>query len=83
MKNSEDVLMTGKEIMRTAVSERGLKQRELAERLGMLQTSLSMSLAREHISLELFSKILSGMGYAVAVIDKDDGEVRWVVDPDQ
>jgi hypothetical protein len=33
--------------------------------------------------LDLFSKYLNGMGYAVAVLDKSSGEVRWVVDPDE
>ena len=48
----------------------------------MLQSSLSMNISREHISLDMFGRILNGMGYAVAVIDKDDGGVRWVVDTD-
>ena len=82
MKKRDEVMMIGKDIIRTAIKERGVKQRDLAEQLGMLQSSLSMNISREHISLDMFGRILNGMGYAVAVIDKDDGGVRWVVDTD-
>ena len=82
MKKRDEVMMSGKDIIRTAIKGRGVKQRDLAEQLGMLQSSLSMSISREHISLDMFGRILNGMGYAVAVIDKDDGGVRWVVDTD-
>lgn len=77
----EEIVLGSKEIMRRAKEESGTTQKALAERLGMLQTSVSAGFAREHISLELFSKYMDGMGYAVAVIGKRDGDVRWVVDP--
>ena len=79
----EEIILGTKEIMRQAKEESGTTQKELAERLGMLQTSVSAGFAREHISLELFSKYMNGMGYAVAVINKKDGHVRWVVDPEK
>lgn len=79
----DDILLGTKEIMRKAKEERGITQKELADRLGILQTSLSAGFAREHISLTLFSKYMNGMGYAVAVVDKQSGDVRWVVDPEE
>lgn len=85
MKGKECVeeVMSAKGIIRKAIKERGVKQYELAERLGMLQSSLSMGISREHIGLDLFSRILNGVGYSVAVIDNESGEVKWVVDPEQ
>lgn len=79
----EEIVLGSKEIMRRAKEESGTTQKALAEKLGMLQTSVSAGFAREHISLELFSKYMDGMGYAVAVIGKRDGDVRWVVDPEK
>lgn len=82
-KVKEEVLLSGKEILKEAVKETGTTQKALGERLGMLQTAVSAGFARERISLDMFSRLLSGMGYAVAVIDKKDGNVRWVVDTDK
>lgn len=79
---AEEVILGSKEIMRKAKEESGTTQKALAERLNMLQTSVSAGFSREHISLELFCKYMDGMGYAVAVIGKRDGAVHWVVDPD-
>lgn len=79
----EEIVLGSKEIMRKAKEESGTTQKALAEKLGMLQTSVSAGFAREHISLELFCKYMDGMGYAVAVIGKRDGDVRWVVDPEK
>ena len=79
----EEIVLGSKEIMRKAKEESGTTQKALAEKLGMLQTSVSGGFAREHISLELFSKYMDGMGYAVAVIGKQDGAVRWVIDPEK
>jgi len=79
----EEVILRSKEIMRKAKEESGTTQKALAEKLGMLQTSVSGGFAREHISLELFCKYMDGMGYAVAVVGKQDGDVRWIVDPDR
>ena len=79
----EEIILGSKVILQKAKEESGTTQKALSERLGMLQTSVSAGFAREHISLELFCKYLDGMGYAVAVIKKDTGNVRWVVDPDK
>ena len=78
----EEVVLNPKKILRIAKEESGTSQKALAEKLGMLQTSVCAGFAREHISLELFCKYMDGMGYAVAVIGKSDGDVRWVVDPE-
>ncbi len=82
-KVKEEIILNGKEILKEATKESGTTQKELGERIGMSQTSVSAGLARERVSLEMFSRLLSGMGYAVAVIDKENGAVRWVVDTEK
>ena len=80
MKTSNEIEKSGKEVMREAISENGITQKELAEKIGMSQSSLTQGLAREHISLEMFCRIIDGLGYAVAVVDKQKGHVRWIVE---
>lgn len=79
----EEIILKDKEILRTAMSERGMTQVKLAKRLGVLQNTISASVTRERISLALFNRLLNAMGYAVAVIDKQSGDVKWVVDSDR
>ena len=77
----EEIVLSDKEILRAAVKERGTTQMELAERLGIRQNALSAKMTRERMSLGTFREVLNMMGYDVAVIDRDNGDVRWVVDP--
>lgn len=72
--------MDEKKIMREAMLKRGIKQSELAERLGMRQPSLSGNMNRTKIGLGVFTKILNVMGYDVAVVDRESGEALWTVD---
>ena len=72
--------MDGKGIMKEAMAERGMTQKQLGDRIGMLQTSVSAGFARDRISLEMFNKLLNGMNYAVAVVDKETGEIKWYVE---
>ena len=81
MKIKDEIIMNDKDILREAMAERGMTQVKLGEKLGMLQTAVSAGMKRDRISVEMFNRLLNGMGYAVAVIDKKDGHVRWVVDP--
>ena len=71
--------MDGREIMKEAMKERKLTQTKLAERIGMAQNGLSMGMNREKISLGMFRRILSGMDYEVAVIDRQTGEIKWTI----
>lgn len=72
--------LTDKEIMKEALAESGYTQKLLAEKLGMSQTGISGSMNRGRTSLPVFCKLLDVMGYDVAVVDRKDGTVRWIVD---
>ena len=81
MEFDEEIVLSDKAILRAALKERGTTQMELAERIGVRQNSLSAKMTRDRMSLDAFREVLNMMGYDVAVIDRDNGEVRWVVDP--
>lgn len=68
------------EILKASVKERKITQIELADRLGIRQSSLSGNINRRRMSLEVFSTILNAMGYDVAVMDRETGEVKWKVE---
>lgn len=76
----EEIILEDKAILKEAMRERGMTQQKLGERIGMIQTAVSANLKRDRMSLDMFSRLLGGMGYAVAVVDKETGSVRWVVD---
>lgn len=79
----EEIILEDKAILKEAMQERGLTQKMLGDRIGMIQTAVSANLKRDRMSLDMFGKLLNGMGYAVAVVDKQTGDVRWIVDPDR
>ena len=81
MDTEEEIVMDEKEILRAAVREKGTTQTEVAGRMGMRQNALSAKMTRERMSLDTFREVLNLLGYDVAVIDRENGEVRWVVDP--
>ena len=68
------------DILKASVKERKITQVELADRLGIRQSSLSGNINRRRMSLEVFSTILNAMGYDVAVVDRETGEVKWKVE---
>lgn len=68
------------EILKASVKERKITQVELADRLGIRQSSLSGNINRRRMSLEVFSTILNAMGYDVTVVDRETGEVKWKVE---
>ena len=70
----EDVM-----ILREAMKARGITQVVLADKLGVLQSSLSGSLNRKRSSMEVFCRLLNAMDYDVAVVDRETGEVVWKV----
>ena len=82
-KVEEDIILEDKAILKEALKERGMTQRALAEKMGMKQNALSMNMTRDRMGLDNFKQVLDALGYAVAVIDKKDGNVRWVVDTDR
>ena len=77
-----DNVMEDKAILKAAIRERGVRQKDLAERMGIQPSSLSMNMTRDRMGLDNFKEILDELGYDVAVIDRGSGEVKWVIDPD-
>ena len=68
------------DILRASMKERGITQVELADKLGILQSSLSGNINRRRMSLEVFREILDAMEYDVAVVDRRTGEIMWKVE---
>ena len=81
--NVKEKCIEDKAILKEAMAARGITQKALGERIGMLQTSLSANLRRDRMSLDMFVKLLGGMGYDVAVVDRKDGSVRWIVENEE
>lgn len=67
-------------ILKASIKERGITQVELADRLGVLQSSVSGNINRRRMSLEVFSTMLNAMDYDVAVVDRETGTVMWKVE---
>ena len=67
------------DIFRLAMKERNVKQIELADKLGILQSAVSGNLNRRRIGLDVFNTMLDALDYDVAVVDRTTGEIRWIV----
>ena len=67
------------DILKASIKERGITQVDLADRLGIRQSSLSGNINRRRMSLEVFGEILNAMDYDVAVVDRETGEIMWKV----
>lgn len=67
-------------IMRNAMKARGVTQVGLAEKMGMLQSSLSTRMTRQRISLESFRDILDALDFDIVIVDRDTGEEIWKVE---
>ena len=83
MKRMEDgsvVKMEDTEILRNAIKERGVLQSDLADKLGVLQSTISMHLNRKRIGLDVFRSILDAIDYDVVIVDRNTGEAVWKVD---
>lgn len=74
--------MKDKTILREAMQRSGLTQAKLGERIGMKQNALSANMTRDRMSLDNFRKVLGGMDYDVAVVDRKTNEVVWIVTDD-
>ena len=80
-KNGTDIeTMENGEIIKAALKERGMMQIDLADKLGVLQSSISGSINRKRVGLDVFCTILNAMDYDVAVVDRTTGEVMWKVE---
>ena len=80
MRNAKVKSAKSNEILRMAKDERGVRQTELAERLGMAQASLSGNMNRPRIGLDVFAKLLDAMGYDVTIVDRESGKELWKVE---
>lgn len=78
-KKTVGIDLTDKEILKTALAERGLTQGQLGERIGMIQTAVSGNMNRGRMSLGMFRKLLEAMDYDVCVVDRETGEIKWTV----
>ena len=66
-------------ILKNAMKSRSMMQIDLADKLGVLQSSISGNINRKRMSLEVFNTMLNAMDYDVAVVDRETGEVMWKV----
>lgn len=81
-KNHEVNEVNELEILRIAMKERGVTQVMLADRLGVIQSSISGSLNRKRPTVEVFKRILNAMEYDVVILDRETGEIMWKVKPE-
>ena len=72
--------MTDKEILQAALKESGMKQADIAKKLGVNKSTVSTNMRRDHMSVDVFLKLLEVMGYKVAVFKESEEDVRrWIV----
>ena len=67
-------------ILKASIKERGINQVELADRIGIRQSTLSDNINRRRMSLKVFGEVLNAMEYDIAVVDRSTGEIMWKVD---
>ena len=74
--------MTNKEILREALKESGMKQIDIAKKLRVNTSTVSTNMRRDHMSVDVFLRLLGVMGYKVAVYKETDArmEPKWVVE---
>ena len=73
-------VMTDRDIMKGAMHERKTFQKDLAEKMGVNQSTISTNMRRDKIGLNVFVKLLEALDYDVAVVDRKTGEVKWTVE---
>lgn len=77
--NDAVAVMEDRKILFAAMRSRGITQVQLAEKLGIKQSSLSGNMNRTRIGLDVFAKTLNALGYDVVVTDRSTGENVWKV----
>lgn len=77
--------MTGKEIVKEALTSRGWSQAKLADEIGKQQTNITgyLNRGKNEMRLDLFVEMLDAMGYKVVVQDKMGGSNKWCVKYDK
>lgn len=68
-------------VLKDALAESGMKQADLAERLGITQSSTSGNMSRPNMGVNVFLRMLEAMGYSVMVGKKSSEgfEPLWEV----
>ena len=82
-KKKDDIILRDRDILKAAIEARGMSQVKLAKIIGIRQNALCASINRERMSMDSFIRILTELGYAVTVVDKQTGETCWVVDDEK
>ena len=67
-------------VVKAALKEREMTQMALAERMGISQTSLSNSINRVRMSVQVLKEVLDAMEFDVVVVDRRTGEEKWTID---
>ena len=73
-KNEEVLVLNEGDAIRKAMKERSVVQVELADRMGMMQSSLSGSLNRKRMSIDFLRSVMRVLDYDIAIIDRGSGE---------
>lgn len=68
------------DVIRAAMKERGLTQRVLSGRMGTAQNSLSNSINRTRMSVQVLKELLDAMEYDLVVVDRRNGMEKWKID---
>ena len=68
------------DVVRAAMKERGMTQTVLAKEVGTSQNSLSNSINRVRMSVQVLKDLLDTMEYDLVVVDRRTGEEKWKID---
>lgn len=74
--------MTDKEVLKEALDKCGKSQADLARYMGVNRSTISTNLRRDNISVDVFARMLTAMGYTVMVGRAENGTFvpMWQVD---
>ena len=67
-------VVSTRDAMKEAIKSTGVKQYELAERLGIKQASLSGNINRQRVSVDVMVSIMEALGYTL-VVGKKEGNI--------
>ena len=68
------------DVVRAAMKDRGITQTMLAKEVGTSQNSLSNSINRVRMSVQVLKDLLDAMEYDLVVVDRRNGEEKWKID---
>ncbi len=75
--------MNHKEILTQALERCGINQAQLAEKLNVSKSTISTTMRRDHIGLDVFVKYMNAMGFEVYAGEKIGGmfQAEWDLVP--